>query len=507
MAGFRFWLAVWVCCLGTRVCAADLEPRVNRHALIIGISQYADPATPALPGARVDRQSATQMAQAMQVPLENIRVLQDEQASGDAIRKALHSLNERVQEGDRVFIHYSGHGTRFKDPAADGCVEALLAYDGGQSGTITNKEMAELLRPMTRKTDKMFVIYDACHSGGVVSVAPSGRTRSLASTEGEGRLRPKVANISQECGQPVNIKIRSLASQAEAQGVLPQDIIHVSAARDNEISFDDELKGGLATQFMRDCMLRDAKDLDESGAITIDEIRSCAQAKIDQRMRNDPYFQSHNLVLQGNINFVPAWFSKALPTSAVTALGDQPLPEMNGEQALRQMLVQADAKRRIQVEMAKQKLKIDKDQLQLTVKSERGGYAYVMMAGSDNKVLSLLFPNDLDRDNRIQAGKPLVLPRAHWRVRASGPAGTDHLLVMVSDGPRDFAGPGSTKAGPFVTSLNDAKGRAQLGVMMTTSSSASKSACGVTGKVDPIGNGVNCSDAYGAQMVSVEEIN
>ena len=50
-----------------------LSPRVNCHALIIGISRYADPATPSLPGARIDRESATQMAQAKQVPAANTR--------------------------------------------------------------------------------------------------------------------------------------------------------------------------------------------------------------------------------------------------------------------------------------------------------------------------------------------------------------------------------------------------------------------------------------------------
>jgi hypothetical protein len=140
MFSTKFLLALGIGLFGVGVCASDLEPRVNRHALIIGISQYADPATSPLPGARIDRQSATQMAQAMQVPLENIAYLQDAQASGEAIRDALRALNDRVQEGDRVFIHYSGHGTRFKDPAANGCVEALLAYDGGAAGTITNKE-------------------------------------------------------------------------------------------------------------------------------------------------------------------------------------------------------------------------------------------------------------------------------------------------------------------------------------------------------------------------------
>jgi Caspase domain len=255
----------------------SLPPRSNRHALIIGVSQYADPGTPPLPGARIDRESATQMASAMQVPASNIKYLQDSQATGDNIRKALADLNDRVQDGDRVFVHYSGHGTRYNDPNAGGCVEALLAYDGGMSGTITNREMSDLLKPITQKTDKLFVMYDACHSGGLVANTSPLRTRGMSNSQDEGALRPKFSSISEECGRPVNVKSRNLLVEQVSTGALPQDVVHVSASRDNEISFDDERKGGLATQFMRDCMLREAKDLDGSGAISMDEIRQCAR--------------------------------------------------------------------------------------------------------------------------------------------------------------------------------------------------------------------------------------
>lgn len=516
----------------------SLPPRINRHALIIGISRYADAGTPPLPGARIDKETATQMAQAMQVPASNIRYLQDEQATGNSIRQALQELTDKVQDGDRVFIHYSGHGTRYNDPAAGGCVEALLAYDGGQSGMITNREMADMLKTITNKTDKLFVMYDACHSGGLVQNAASVRTRGLINANDEGVLRPKFSSISEECGRPVNIKTRNLMVEAVAKGGLPQDIIHVSASRDNEISFDDELKGGLATQFMRDCMLRDAKDLDNSGAISMEEIKMCAQEKINKRMANDANYKAHNLVLNGNAAFVPAWFSQvsavplalatqvkpttvkptsvvAAPTLAVPAVVTpaapvavapapvvQPVP-LTGEQALRQMFDQRDAKRRVQVLMGKDKLKIGQDVLDFSVQSDRGGYVYVALAGSDNKSVYLLFPNDLDQNNKIEAGQQLLLPRPNWRVKAGGPAGTDSLLVMVADGPRDLAPLAASKAGAFVSSLNDAQGRAKLGALMSSSRAVTSQSCANAGarKNNPV-----CSDAYGAAMVSVEEI-
>jgi len=483
-----------------------LPPRINRHALIIGVSRYADPRTPQLPGTRIDKESATQMAEAMQVPAGNIAYLEDDQATGDNIRQALRDLTEKVQDGDRVFIHFSGHGTRYNDPVAGGCVEALLAYDGGTRGTLTNHEMAELLKPLTNKTDKLLVMFDACHSGGVVQAASSVRTRGFQNANDEGVLRPKFAAISEECGRPVNVKTRNLVVEAKNTGTLPEDIVFLSAARDNEVSFDDEVKGGLATQYVRDCMLRDAKDLDNSGAITIDEIRACAQEKINNRMANDANYKAHNLVLNGNANFVPAWFDRASAMPVASLAATPPVATakpLTGEQALRQMFDQRDAKRHVQVGLSKSTLRIGNDALELTLESDRAGYVYVVLAGSDNQSVYLLLPNDLDANNKIEAGQKLVLPRANWRVAAGGPAGTDHLLVVVSDAPRDVSALAANKAGPFVTSLNDADGRAQLGALMSTSQLGSSAACQSAQKRQ---KNAACSDAYGAAMVSVEEV-
>jgi Caspase domain/Domain of unknown function (DUF4384)/Bacterial SH3 domain len=547
----------------------SMPPRSNRHALIITVSEYGDAQIPALPGVKHDRQSATQMAQAMQVPASNIKYLADKEATGDAIRKALQELNDQVQNGDRVYVHFSGHGTRYRDPSAEGCVEALLAHDGGIKGTITNKEMSSLLKPITSKTDKLFVMYDACHSGGVITANSIIRSRGITNDADEGTLRPKFSNITEDCGRPVNVKTRNLVVEQVATGALPQDVIHVSASRHDEISFDDSNKGGLATSFMRDCLLRDAKDLDGSGAISMDEIRQCAQQKINDRMKNDAQFKPHNIQLSGNNGFIPAWFSQTAPvmqSSPVVALAPAPAPlsapapvavaptpapatqpvrppaaspaatpvpapavipapapaptpaaaapvappapaQLTGESALRQMFDQRDAKRRVQVTLSKDKLKIGQDTLDMTVQSDRAGYVYVAMAGSDNKSVYMLFPNELDQNNQINAGQQLALPRPNWRVRAGGPEGRNHLLVFVSDAPRDLSqltanAAAATKVGPFVSSLNDARGRTSLGALMSTGKSTSaECSSAATRRSNPV-----CSDAYGATMISLDEI-
>ena len=528
-----------------------LVPRINRHALIIGVGTYEDPLVPPLPGTKLDKVSATQIAQAMQVPDGNIQYLHDSQATVSNIRTALNNLNDRVQDGDRVFIHYSGHGTRYKDPQAGGCVEALLPYDGMSKGMISNTEMASLLAQITQKTDKLFVMYDACHSGGLVAAAATARTRGIANSNDDGALRPKFAALSEECSKPVNIKTRSLVNEQVNRGALPQDIVHISAARDNEISFDDEQKGGLATQFFRDCMLREAKDLDGSGAISIEEIKQCAQEKINRRMQNDNNFKAHNLVLSGNGNFVPAWFSQGVPQTAnvMTALAttDKPVAQvavtpapatptpppaqqialatpsttttpattqsqtlatsdvkpLSGEDALKQMYDQRNAKRKVRVTLTKDQLVIGKDVLEFSVQSDRAGYVYAALAGSDGKALYMLFPNDLDQNNRIEAGQTLKLPQGKWRIKSSGPVGTNHLLVMVADAPRDLQALNAKKEGPFMTSLNDASGRAQLGALLTSSKAISTAVCQntVSAKNNPL-----CSDAYGASLLSIKEV-
>jgi len=302
-------------------------------------------------------------------------------------------------------------------------------------------------------------------------------------------------------------------------------------------------------------MLREAKDLDGSGAISIEEIKQCAQEKINRRMQNDNNFKAHNLVLSGNANFVPAWFSQGVPQTAnvmtalatpdksVTQVAVTPAPStatatatpppaqqialatpsanttpattqsqtlvttelkpLSGEDALKQMYDQRNAKRKVRVTLTKDQLVIGKDVLEFSVQSDRAGYVYAALAGSDGKALYMLFPNDLDQNNRIEAGQTLKLPQGKWRIKSSGPVGTNHLLVMVADAPRDLQALSAKKEGPFMTSLNDASGRAQLGALLTSSKAISTAVCQntVSAKNNPL-----CSDAYGASLLSIKEI-
>jgi hypothetical protein len=463
--------------------------RETRHALIIAIGDYADPAIEPLPGVVHDVDSARRMARAMAVADGNITELRDRQATAAGIRDALTALQARLRDGDRVFVYYSGHGTRWFDPAlpAGGCAEGLLAADGQVLG---NSELGERLAPLARRADKMLVFYDACFSGGLASAA--ARTRGLR--PGAAVVTPKFSSAGspQACAQPSNYRTRSLAQTLQQAQALPQNVVHVAASRPDELSFDSSTQGGYATAAWRDCLLGEARDLDGSGAITVQEVTQCAQAKLTQALAGQPGISGQQMTLAGNAAFVPAWMGAAYaPPTATASLAASPaeiLAELHG---------QRDGRRHVAASVRQAVLKIGVDALQLDITPARDGWLYIAQAGSDGRSLYLLYPNQLAADNRVRAGQTLSLPGKSWEIVAGGPPGPETLLVMVTDAPRDLASLPVESAGPFMKTLLDGQGRARLQALLAGGTPAA--GCGQAG-------GPACSDAYGSALLRVETV-
>ena len=288
----------------------------SRHALIIGVGQYSAPNIQALAGVGNDVESAHKMAVNMLIPEENIQYLRDKDASALNIENEISKLESRVKAGDRVFIYYSGHGTRWPDAESNGsCTEGLLASDGQ---ALSNKQMSNLLGPIAKKTDKMMVFYDACHSGGIAN--QPFKTRSLLANASV--LSPKFssAGTSETCSRPSNMKTRSLTGELNKEGVMPENVVFIAASRPDEVSFDDSKKGGLATTAWRDCFLGEAKDLDQSGAISVEEITSCAQDKVDANLSKYPDILGQKMTIGGNKGFIPAFFNLGFASQEQTPI-------------------------------------------------------------------------------------------------------------------------------------------------------------------------------------------
>ena len=508
--------------------------RNTRHALIIGIGEYADPQVPKLEGVVHDMDSARRMARAMAVPEANMRIVRDREATAARIRQEIAGLEQRMADGDRLFVYFSGHGTRWFDEATrnDGCTEGLLATDGQ---VLTNVEIGQRLAPITRRADKVLVFYDACFSGGVAG--EPFRTRSLAVDA--ARVTPKFtrAGAPEACSRPSNFISRSLGTQLGASRAMTQNVVHIAASRPDEVSFDNSAKGGYATVAWRDCLLGQATDTDGSGAITVDEITACAQARVNKGLQGQPGISGQRLTLAGNQRFVPAWMGAAFVADAVAAApapapaaiapvpvpAPAPAPAVTSTPApvqapatpappppapapqrlatpaeiLGEVHAQRDGSRAVTAQARQPRLKIGRDLLQLDITPARDGHLYIALAGSDGKSLYLLYPNALAQDTAVKAGQTLTLPGPGWEVASAGPAGTETLLVMVTDAPRDLSILAKAKAGPFMKTLLDPEGRSRLQAVL--SNGTPSAGCGKPGRPA-------CSDAFGATLVTVRSV-
>jgi len=470
---------IWLSGLGLVQAAQAIA--TSGHALIITIGEYEDKTLPSLPGTKIDRESARQIAEAMHVPLANTVWLADQKATGLGIRSALSRLNERVSPGDRVYLHFSGHGVRRFDPAAQACTEAFLAHDDKSGSQLSNAELAKLLEPIARKTDKLFVMYDACHSGGMTAGNPAP-TRGL----GSGVLRPRAAPTEDRCAIPTNVRTRNLLVEQTDRGALPQDIVYLAAARPDEISLDDELKGGLATQYVRDCLIKDAVDLNNSGTIDINEIKTCAQNKINMRLAGDDVFKPHNLVLEGNPAFVPVLFDRPLAHAATTT-------PFSAQAALMEIYAQRNGKLAPKVKPRQEQLQIGKDALAIDIFAEMPGWLYVFAAGSDDKDMQLLFPNALDQAHRVDSGQQVSIPRSHWKLTARGPAGVNRIMVVLSPSPLPADVFQGQAKGDFLYVANQTPSRIKLLQALTATAS---NHCAQSGP---------CTRGYGAALFDIVE--
>jgi hypothetical protein len=320
-------------------------------------------------------------------------------------------------------------------------------------------------------------------------------------------------------------------------------------------------------------MLGKARDLDASGAVSLEEIRRCAQSFVNERVRVHPNLSPHTLTLSGNRNLVPvavvrppaaapvtlpaavaqapsaparpapapvappvvpnqpppaqapAQIAAATPplvvqapspvvppstaapapapvpapppVQAAVALAPSPEPEpppppppLASLATLQDIAAQADPRRTPLVSGQSRALRIGRDFLDLTITPPRDGFLYVVLLGSDARSFYLLFPNALDMDNRVRAGQPVRLPREDWRIRAAGPAGTNQVLVVVSDAPRTLDRLSRSKPdakSPFTFALNSLGGRSALFDFLTSA---------------PAGG----TEAFGAHLFSVEEV-
>ena len=513
-------------------------PAVAAHALIMTIGDYQGN-IPKLKGVPYDTATATDIARRLGVPPANIHALRDEQLTLEGMRKAFDDLESRLGGDDQVFIYYSGHGGRqlVQEEGGERCAESLISVDGQP---FTDAEMEDRLKRLSAKTQKVIVFLDACHSGGVT-------TRSVSAAP--PLFAPKSYNAGQSCVKPTNILTRSIAAPKPA-GSGGANFVHIAAAKDSEVSLDQPGRGGVASQAWLACLAGAAKDTDGSGGLSAAEIQACAQERIDDKLKNVQGFLPHHVSLTGNTAMVLSYAVKdtvpvaaeppaAAPSAALPAVGAPviavaapPIPAVpalpapaaattapapapaaaapalaakpSALAALQDIYASRDDRRLVTLTAAKSALKIGADTIDFTLTSREGGYVYLVMVGSDGETFDLLFPNQIDRNNVIEPGGTMRLPRPAWQLTAEGPPGKDTLLAIVTDNPRDFGAAGLKPAGPF--SVVESVAAKDIQLVTVGATRPSDAECANAAGTRNIAIKKRCSTGYAAALLTIDEV-
>lgn len=149
-----------------------LNNHSSTYAVVIGISDYQDPAIPDL---RFAHKDAEAFANYLRSPSggsldeDHLKVLTNEQATAGRIAEALDGLIEIAKEEDQVIIYFSGHGDvegkKISQPGFLLCWDApSRVYMGG--GTYSLSFLQEVVSTLSiQNKAKVIVITDACHAG------------------------------------------------------------------------------------------------------------------------------------------------------------------------------------------------------------------------------------------------------------------------------------------------------------------------------------------------------
>ena len=126
---------------------------------------------------------------------DNIRLLTDSRATTTGILERLRWLLTGVQPGDRLFFHYSGHGTRFPVRDAQGNVSKLydaicpVDFDWTREHAIINEDLQQIFDAAPAGIEFIFVS-DSCNSGDLTrGFQPSPPRYLVPPADIEWRLR------------------------------------------------------------------------------------------------------------------------------------------------------------------------------------------------------------------------------------------------------------------------------------------------------------------------------
>lgn len=201
-------------------------------------------------------------------------------ATLDNMRAELARLIREAQEGERVFIYYSGHGARAPFERSDGYLfhrESLVPQDVDHSSEkrlLADYEFNDLLGQIAKRTPSVTVMLDCCHSAGATRDPglPTMASRGVHVRDDLGWIAPLPAQGALAMRSP-NTRGDAAATERTV------DTCHVVAACQNhELAMEGADTDGVHHGVLTDAFLRALVGL------TRTELRTLPWTRIWQRI-------------------------------------------------------------------------------------------------------------------------------------------------------------------------------------------------------------------------------
>lgn len=221
------------------------SPRIDkRWAVVIGVGQYEAENIPDLEYAPEDARAVRDFLQSDAAgPFDEVLYLENEQATGAAMREALFVFLQQADWDDLVVIYYAGHGA--PDPGRPDNLYLLPTDTKLDALAATGFPMWDVKTALRRQiaAERVIVIADACHSAGTAD----------GETVGGGDSNEIAGGFQQL--------------------FTPSRRLMMTAADTNEFSLEDARWGGhgVFTHFLLDG-LRGAADQDANSIVTFTEL-------------------------------------------------------------------------------------------------------------------------------------------------------------------------------------------------------------------------------------------
>jgi len=226
----------WLWVLFVWMFTVSMTQASTGRAILIGIDAYGDSTAgpAALSGAVNDIELIDKVLQnRFGFEADNMVVLKNEAATHVAIEQAFMWLNRKVEPGDPVYVHYSGHGSftrNFHPDEAEAYDQTWVPYGSRRAidknpknnCDILDDEINEWLSFILEKTDQVVFVSDSCHSASV--------------SRGEDAPAIRAA--------PVDDRVHPLARHAFKKTERLSEGIFIGASRDDESAGEFRAENG-----------------------------------------------------------------------------------------------------------------------------------------------------------------------------------------------------------------------------------------------------------------------